>query len=587
MLSHMGMIKKIVIFSAMLLGASSLQAQEYPVGVSLSLFGYQQTSPEQVNSLNNAGVRYVEVVMNQIMRYHPENEWYQRAWNLKKLLDDAGLTVWSVHLPHTENIDISFRDSKKREYSLTKDEEAIRMASIFSPRRIILHSSNDPVFPKEREERMQYAKNGIGRLAIAASSIGAVLCVENLPRTNLGRNSEEIMSLIGDYSDVMCCFDSNHLSEEDPEHFLNVVGSRVASVHLSDFDGQDERHWIEGNGIIDWPELFASLKNSGYEGVAMHEVRGDGLTPKDIVDQYRKVMCGSGEEESPRRLIAMGNSNVFIFDPDKAISTGDLRKSSEWMWDAKNAATKTGIDSARLDFTDECKVKEGGEKLLLTGSHGWCIYLRKSDCEPLFWTSQCGQAHSAEILPGGRIVVACSVPVDELQLYDINSPEKVIQTVNFKHAHGVYYSEKYDRLYAVGENNLAIFKMTDWNSDIPRLELEKILRTSWYVSDVHDLIPQDEDTLILTGNRAAKYDIKTGTLSHWKRFDGISSIKSMNYNPITKEIIYTYSNPDVCEGEYQWSTWKARSSYDMDPIKEETIIPTKGINGYKIRIYNW
>ena len=193
------------------------------MGISLSLFGYIETTQEQLNEIKDAGVDYVEVVMNQIMRYHPENEWYERAWTLKNRIDRAGLKVWSIHLPHTYDIDISFMDPVKREFSLTKDEEAIRIASIFNPKRIVLHASNDPVLENERAARMQFAKNGIGRLSIAAKAIGAVLCVEDLPRTNLGRNSDEILELIGEYPDVMCCFDTNHLPEEDYLHLLGEI----------------------------------------------------------------------------------------------------------------------------------------------------------------------------------------------------------------------------------------------------------------------------------------------------------------------------------------------------------------------------
>ena len=45
----------------------NIKAQEYPIGISLSLFGYIETSQEQLMEIKNAGVEYVEVVMNQIM----------------------------------------------------------------------------------------------------------------------------------------------------------------------------------------------------------------------------------------------------------------------------------------------------------------------------------------------------------------------------------------------------------------------------------------------------------------------------------------------------------------------------------------
>ena len=121
----------------------------------------------------------------------------------------------------------------------------------------------------------------------------AVLCIENLPRTCLGRNSGEIMRLIENYPDVMVCFDSNHLLQEEHAHFFETVGSRIGTIHASDYDRQDERHWLPGNGVIDWTDFYRRLRASGYKGVFMHEVRaGEDATPANIAARYESVILG-------------------------------------------------------------------------------------------------------------------------------------------------------------------------------------------------------------------------------------------------------------------------------------------------------
>ena len=71
-----------------------------------------------------------------------------------------------------------------------------------------------------------------------------MLCIENLPRTCLGRDSGELMRLIADYPEVMVCFDSNHLLKEEHAHFFEAVGNRIGTIHASDYDRKDERHWL-------------------------------------------------------------------------------------------------------------------------------------------------------------------------------------------------------------------------------------------------------------------------------------------------------------------------------------------------------
>lgn len=283
-----------------LLCAATIARAEYPVGVSLSML--QVPTAEELAQIKNAGIDHVEVVFNYFWRKAPENECYTRAYRTKRLLDEAELTVWSCHLPFSRQLDISVSDPELREKNVVLMERMIRMAAIFRPERLVLHPSSEPIAEEEREERLQNSRNSIGRLALVAREIGAVLCVENLPRTCLGRDSGEIMRLIEDFPDVMVCFDSNHLLKEEHAHFFETVGSRIGTIHASDYDRQDERHWLPGKGVIDWPDFYRRLRASGYKGVFMHEVRaGDDVSPINIVACYESVILG-------KKKIRIGNS---------------------------------------------------------------------------------------------------------------------------------------------------------------------------------------------------------------------------------------------------------------------------------------
>ena len=566
-----------------------LSAQEWPIGISISMFGEKDlASQENLDEVKAAGCDYIEVILNQIIRYAPENEWYARAFELKRRVDDAGLKVWSCHLPHTWEIDISSTDPRVRDYSVRVQEQLIDMCSIFSPKRLCLHASLEPIPETERPERLKNAKNAIGRLSLAAKKIGAVLCIEDLPRTCLGNTSDEIMYLIGDYPGVMCTFDTNHLLKEDHQHFLDVVGPRIAHVHISDYDAIDERHWIEGKGCIDWKIIREGLRRIGYAGVVMHEVRsGENVNPANVVKAYDEVFLKKRQQDvEARELIGMSHGRLFTFNAAKTRRDGTHEKAVTWDWDAGSVATVLGLPKDRMDYIDECKVSRDGNELLITAAHGWCVLLRKEDCKVLFWAKDILNVHSAEFLPGNRIAVACSVGTDCVNVYDRKNPDKVIASYPLYAAHGLYYSQKYKRLFAAGGNKLNIYSLKNWESDTPALELEHSLSTGFYVTDIHDLVPKGEDSLILAGNNAAIFDIKTGIFRSIERFRGIGSIKSINYNPETEEIIYTHSNPDTREGEMPWSTWKIRYSYLYPEMPEFHLhVPEQAF--YKVRVYKW
>ena len=86
------MKKLLFIMAALLLAAGAARA-EYPVGVSLGMVKVPE--PEKLAQIKAAGIDHVEVVFNYFWRNAPENECYTRAYRVKAMLDEAGLTVWS------------------------------------------------------------------------------------------------------------------------------------------------------------------------------------------------------------------------------------------------------------------------------------------------------------------------------------------------------------------------------------------------------------------------------------------------------------------------------------------------------------
>lgn len=264
-------------------------AKPLPLGASLGAI--PNPTVEQLVELQASGIEYIEVVMNNFFRTCPPQERYTRAYAQRNIIERSGIKVWSCHLPFSRTIDISQSDEAKREESVQLIAEAIRLSKIFNPQRLVLHPSSEPIDDNEREERIAHSIESIGRLATVARETGAVLCIEDLPRTCLGRNSAELMRLIDNYPEVMVCFDSNHLLTESHKDFFAGVGQRIGTIHASDYDRVDERHWMPGKGVIDWTEFYGLLTRSGYKGVFMLEVRNKSYTSSaDAMEAYRKIL---------------------------------------------------------------------------------------------------------------------------------------------------------------------------------------------------------------------------------------------------------------------------------------------------------
>ncbi|WP_152395049.1 sugar phosphate isomerase/epimerase family protein [Paenibacillus guangzhouensis] len=200
-----------------------------------------------------------------------------------------GLDVWSVHLPFGDPWDISLTDEAVRAAIIEGHVKVMDWAQGWGASCVVIHPSFEPVTNEERAERLAAARDAICILSSKAAERGLRLAIEDLPRSCLGKNAEEIIALIADAPDAVVCCDTNHLLGERPEYFIRTVGARIQTLHVSDYDGIDEKHWIPGRGIVNWVEVLRALVDIGYDGPFMFEA--DYLDPKDVTASFQAMIA--------------------------------------------------------------------------------------------------------------------------------------------------------------------------------------------------------------------------------------------------------------------------------------------------------
>lgn len=191
---------------------------------------------------------------------------------LREYSEKYGVILWSYHIPF-QTTDISSADRAWRLCSLEYISELIKQASDAGIHKFVTHAStelsNDPA---KRAETLSYAKDSLNQLAEFAANYDSVICVEDLPRFCLGNCSDELLDILSINDKLRICFDTNHLLGEDILSFVKRMGERIVTLHVSDYDYVDERHWLPGEGNIPWYDLYSALKAVGYNGVWMYEI---------------------------------------------------------------------------------------------------------------------------------------------------------------------------------------------------------------------------------------------------------------------------------------------------------------------------
>ena len=242
-----------------------------------------------------AGIEYMEVSCSYIDDYDKID-----FPKIKELSEKYGVKLWSYHLPFFpfEEVDISSKCDEIRKKSIGIYRDHILKAATIGIDKFIIHPSAEPYTDDEREEHIQIAAQSLKTLSEIAQSVGGVLCVENLPRTCLSRSSADMLKLISLDNNIMVCFDTNHLLIEDLFVFINRLANRIVTIHVSDYDFINERHWLPGEGKLDFYKIYKSLLDIGYTGIWNYEVSPFKISTEtiqrtkaiDLKDFYKNAM---------------------------------------------------------------------------------------------------------------------------------------------------------------------------------------------------------------------------------------------------------------------------------------------------------
>ena len=237
--------------------------------LALSSIFYGEPTLENWSLAKTAGFNDTELCLT---RSRSVEELEAKGDVIHDVLTKAGLAVSSVHLPFGHEWDISSTDTQVREKAV---EDYIKLLHWAKGKGIVIavvHASFEPISDDTRAERLLFAVKSIDKLSVCARTLGMQIAVENLPRSCLGNCAADMLALTGNGETAGICLDSNHLLMETHEEFVPKIARFIITTHLSDYDRLDEKHWLPGEGVINWKGLIGMLAESGYRGRYLFEV---------------------------------------------------------------------------------------------------------------------------------------------------------------------------------------------------------------------------------------------------------------------------------------------------------------------------
>lgn len=189
---------------------------------------------------------------------------------LNALSKKYNVRLWSYHLPFSDYFDPSALDKTEGDKALEDFKRLIKNASKSDIKCVVIHPSAEITTAENRGVRMENAIVRLSKLADYADLFGIDVAVETLPRMCLGNCTTEIEELISLNSKLKVCFDVNHIELGTQKEFAEKLGSRIVTLHISDYVVTDD-HLLPFEGEIDWKELITALNKIKYSGPFLYE----------------------------------------------------------------------------------------------------------------------------------------------------------------------------------------------------------------------------------------------------------------------------------------------------------------------------
>lgn len=268
--------------------------QEFKLGM-FSWFGYVLPLPERLRLIKEAGFDAVSL-------------WWEdelapaliKKERFAALVREAGLAFENIHAPFIDTNNLWSSEKSAREKTVRQYQEWLEECARFEIPLMVMHLTEGDKLPGLNESGVE----SILALVRFAEEVKVKIALEN---TRQGEHVAYVLSRIpSDYLGL--CYDSSHgrLTPDRGSALLETYGHRMLATHLSDNDGRKDRHWLPGNGEIQWHKLldyFIMNKYKGYlsleAGASPEELQG---TPEAFVQKAFQRLSGLRQVMADRQL---------------------------------------------------------------------------------------------------------------------------------------------------------------------------------------------------------------------------------------------------------------------------------------------
>ena len=209
----------------------------------------------------------------------PETEMYRMSdenfdatiQSHRALIEESGLWVSQIHGPWRYPPHDADPDDRRIWFEYCK--RAIRACAMIGSPYFVIH----PLMPfGDVDEDIAFVRKlnleFFRKLCAEGEKNGVVICIENMPFG--GQALARVAPMLEFVKEInspwlKVCLDTGHCASlgDSVVDAVHMLGKEyLAVLHVHDNDGEHDRHWAPGTGVIDWEAFVKALEEIGFEG---------------------------------------------------------------------------------------------------------------------------------------------------------------------------------------------------------------------------------------------------------------------------------------------------------------------------------
>lgn len=230
------------------------KGKKYLLGI-FSWFGFVLPLPERLKLIKEA-------------KFDATTIWWEdevgtekiKKEDMPKIVRDSGLVLENIHVPYEGCNNIWSDSYSSRKEALFKHLDWLSDCYKHNIPVMVMHITDGENLPLPNK----YGIESINKMVRRAEEVGVILAVENINRVDyIDFVFNEIQS-----PNLGFCYDSSHdwMYSKNKVEILKKWDHLLVSTHLSDNDGIKDRHWLPGEGNIDWKKVCDNFPKVSYTG---------------------------------------------------------------------------------------------------------------------------------------------------------------------------------------------------------------------------------------------------------------------------------------------------------------------------------